>query len=356
MSVSALSEQLVKAGHEVWVYTTTANGTKELPVKTNCPVVVDGVNVIYFDRITKDHTHFSPKLLSAFGKQVKTFDVVHIHAWWNLVSVFCCIIALAKGVKVVVSPRGTLSKYSFSHKSGFIKQIFHQTVAKKLLRNCAIHVTSGSEQQELTELIKPKQLFNIPNFINLPAFEQQAKNNGDDHIKLLFLSRIDEKKGLDVLIHALSLVSIPWSLSIAGDGDARYIKNLKKIAAAKKIDQHISWLGFRHADKFEIYQQHDLFILPSHNENFGNVVIESLSVGTPVVLSKYVGLANYVSEHNLGWIFDLDEVSLKKTIEMAAGERNKRDTIQKTAPVLMRTHFGDDALNNYYVTMYEQII
>ncbi len=356
MSVSALSEQLVKAGHEVCVYTTTANGTEELPVTANSAVVVDSVNVIYFTRIVKGHTHFSPKLLSTLRKNATSFDVVHIHTWWNLVSVLSCIIALAKGVKVVVSPRGTLSKYSFAHKSGFIKQLFHQTIGKSQLRKCAIHTTSESELQELTDLIKPKQIFNIGNFINLPSFNPTTKSISTDYIKLLFLSRIDEKKGLNILINALALVSIPWTLSIAGNGDEEYIERLKQIAITKKIDQNIFWLGFRQADKFEIYQQHDLFILPSHNENFGNVVIESLSMGTPVLLSKYVGLADYVSRENLGWTFDLDEISLKNTIEAAIEDKTKRDTIQKNAPTLIRSHFSDEVLLDRYEAMYRKII
>jgi glycosyltransferase involved in cell wall biosynthesis len=356
MSVSSLSEQLVKAGHEVLVLTTTANGEEELSVEVNSPQVIDGVNVIYFDRITKDHTHFSPKLLSALNKKAAAFNVIHIHAWWNLVSVLSCVIALAKGVKVVVSPRGTLSKYSFTHKTGLLKSLFHQIIGRSLLRKCAIHATSDSEKKELTVLINPKQIFNIPNFIHLPLVQQHTKNNGGNVIKLLFLSRIDEKKGLDILINALASVNIPWSLSIAGDGDIRYIESLKQIAIAKKIDQHISWLGFRQTDKFEIYRQHDLFILPSHNENFGNVVLESLSVGTPVLLSKHVGLADYVSKENLGWVFDLNEVSLKDTIQLAASEKTKREIIQKDAPMLIRSHFSDVALVERYEAMYQQII
>lgn len=354
MSVSSLSEQLVKTSHDVLVLTTAANGKEELSVEVNSPQVIDGVNVIYFDRVTKDHTHFSPKLLSALIKKAATFNVIHIHAWWNLVSVLSCIIALAKGVKVVVSPRGTLSNYSFTHKSGFLKSVFHQIIGRNLLRRCVIHATSDSEEQELTALIKPKQIFNIPNFIHLPPIEQ-SKNSGGERIKLLFLSRIDEKKGLDILINALALVNIPWSLSIAGDGDIRYMESLKEIAIAKKIDQHISWLGFRHTDKFEIYRQHDLFVLPSHNENFGNVVIESLSVGTPVLLSKHVGLADYVSKENLGWVFDLNEVSLKDTIQLATNEKTKRDIIQKDAPILIRSHFSDRVLIRRYEGMYQQI-
>lgn len=356
MSVSSLSEQLIKARHEVVVFTTTANGKTELPVKANAAKVIDGVRVIYFDRITKDHTHFSPKLLNALRQQAKTFSIVHIHAWWNLVSVFSCAIALSKGAKVVVSPRGTLSNYSFKHKSGLLKSLFHKTIGVKLLRRCAIHATSVSELHELTDLINPKQIFNIPNFIRLPLSDQHNKAANSGPIKLLFLSRIDEKKGLDILINALATVSIPWSLSIAGDGDTRYIESLKKIAITKKIDRHISWLGFRQSDKFDIYNQHDLFILPSHNENFGNVVLESLSVGTPVLISKHVGLAEYVKDHNLGWIFDLDENVLKNTIELAARDTAKRLLIEKNAPALIRNDFGDDALIQNYINMYNQII
>ncbi|MEO6633403.1 MAG: hypothetical protein ABIN13_16815, partial [Mucilaginibacter sp.] len=81
MSVSMLAEQLVKADIQTEAYATTANGKTELPVTPNKPVTVDGVTVTYFKRLTKDHSHFSPALLRQLWKQVKRFDVVHIHAW-----------------------------------------------------------------------------------------------------------------------------------------------------------------------------------------------------------------------------------------------------------------------------------
>lgn len=356
MSVSALSEQLAKAGHDVWVFTTTANGENELIVKRNEPLNVDGVNVIYFKRITKDHSHFSPKLLSALYRNVKSFDVVHIHAWWNLVSVLSCILAIAKGVKVIVSPRGTLSTYSFQHKTAFLKKLFHQTIAKKLLSKCTIHSTSASEKSEINKLISAPKVFNIPNFITLPPLTVMQRNKNEEHINLLFLSRIDEKKGLDVFINALALLETPWKLSVVGEGDPEYIETLKKAARRKNIDQHINWLGFRGADKFDIYRDHDLFVLPSHNENFGNVVIESLSMGTPVLLSKNVGLADYVEEQNLGWVFNLDPVQLKNVLEAAVKDVNKRNLIQKNAPLLIREHFGTNALMAKYEAMYRQTL
>ncbi len=355
MSVSALSEQLVKAGHEVTVFTTTANGQHELNVEPNSTVMVDGVTVAYFERLTKDHSHYSPNLLSSLKKQINGFEVVHIHAWWNLVSVLSCFIALKKGAKVVVSPRGTLSDYSFTHKGSFIKKAFHKFVGKKLLNRCTIHVTSDSEQRELEQLINPKKFYNIANFIKLPEAKDISMSTESETIKLLFLSRIDKKKGLDVLFNALALVKIPWRLSIAGNGDPNYISELKSLAKDKQIEQHITWLGFRHADKFDVYAEHNLFVLPSHNENFGNVVIESLSMGTPVLVSKNVGLADFVAENNAGWVFNLTPTALKNTIEKAAVDKEKIASIKKNGRQLIDANFGSAVLIDKYINMYKQI-
>ena len=81
MSVAKLSEQLVRAGCQVSVFTTTANGKTELPVIPDIMTVVAGVNVTYFKRLTKDHSHWSPGLLLKLWRDATTFDVVHIHAW-----------------------------------------------------------------------------------------------------------------------------------------------------------------------------------------------------------------------------------------------------------------------------------
>jgi glycosyltransferase involved in cell wall biosynthesis len=356
MSVSKLSEQIVKAGHSLHVFTTTANGKAELPVVLNTTIDVDGVSVTYFKRITKDHSHFSPALLARLWHEVKQCDIVHIHAWWNLVSVLSCFIAVVKGVKVVVSPRGTLSAYSFNYRNSFSKKLLHQLIGKKLLDQSFIHATSPNEQKALSELIKPVQFFDIPNFVQLPPYEEVNIPLEPNCLKLLFLSRIDEKKGLDILLNALSAITISYRLTIVGDGNEQYINGLKQLAEQKGISENLTWLGFQHSNKFELYKQHDLFILPSHDENFGNVVIESLSMGTAVLISTHVGLADYVSTNNLGWVFNLDELSLKNTINEAARQPDKLMQIRNDAPLQVRADFNEEKLTQQYIAMYDQIL
>lgn len=347
---------MVNAGCIVTVFTTTANGAAELPVTPNTPLNVDGVNITYFKRMTKDHSHFSPALLKKLWTDVKTFDVVHIHAWWNLVSVLSCLVAVMRGVPVVVSPRGTLSSYSFGNKNTFYKKLIHACLGKPLLKRSHVHVTSEQERERLINIITPKGLINIPNFIDLPIYENIRTQANGDKLKLLFLSRIEEKKGLDILLNALAEVKAPYTLTIAGDGDQGYVGQLKALAAENNLTGQINWIGFQGNDKFGILQQHDLLVLPSYDENFGNVVIESLSMGTAVLISKYVGLADYVKEKDLGWVCEHNTASFAKHIDEISKESGKLATIRANAPLTIRNDFDEAGLTKRYINMYNNII
>lgn len=355
MSVSKLSEEMVKAGCEVEVFTTTANGRLELAVKPNQQVVVDGVPVTYFKRLTKDHSHFSPALLRKLWSNAKTYDVVHIHAWWNLVSVFSCLVALMRGCRVVVSPRGTLSAYSFTNRNDLLKSLLHHLLGKPLLKRCYIHVTSAREKQSIEALVQTKTIFNIPNFVALKEYKQ-AIFQGSEKLRLLFFSRIEEKKGLEILFDALVMTDVPYHLTIAGDGDPQYIEKLKALSRQNSIAENISWVGFQGSNKFDVLQQHDVMVLPSYDENFGNVVIESLSVGTAVLISKNVGLADYVEAHDLGWISEQDAASFSSFIKSINAGRDKLAAIRKQAPIQIRKDFDENGLTEQYIKMYHQII
>jgi glycosyltransferase involved in cell wall biosynthesis len=357
MSVSMLSENLVKAGIPIEVYATTANGKEELPVTAGSPVKVDGVTVTYFKRTTKDHSHYSPALFSQLNKEAKSFSLVHIHAWWNLVSIFSCFIALKQGVPVLLSPRGTLSPYSFKNKSIGVKWLIHQFAGKQLLKKCHVHTTSQRESDAITKLFHPKSITVLPNFVKLAPQKVYPEREAGPLLKLLFFSRIEEKKGLDLLLSALPLVTTPYTLTIAGDGDNSYIESLKAIAANLHLEEKINWIGFQNENKFDLLQEHDLFVLPSHDENFGNVVIESLAVGTPVLISEQVGLVDYVQQNKLGWVCPTNAASISQQInDIALRQQTELNRIRKEAPGLIYKDFNDDNLVKRYIAMYDELL
>jgi glycosyltransferase involved in cell wall biosynthesis len=357
MSVAMLCEALVNADISAEVFATTANGAVELPVEAGKAVMIDGVTVTYFKRITKDHTHFSPALVKALWKRVKEFDVVHIHAWWNLVSVLSCMVALIKGIPVVLSPRGTLSDYSFSNKNTGKKELIHHLFGKKLLAKCHIHITARRESVSVLNFITPLSITILPNFVKLEAGAVKEKPVAGAELKLLFFSRIEEKKGLDILLNALRSVTVPFRLTVAGDGDKDYIGHLKALVTDPVITDKITWAGFYNDDKFDLLRGHELLVLPSHDENFGNVVIESLSVGTPVLISENVGLADYVRQNNLGWICEANAGSVSKAINNISNNyHNEMMNIREHAPDMIRKDFSGDQLVQRYIQFYQNII
>jgi len=356
MSVSMLCEQLVNDNVSIEVFTTTANGKNELDVIPNQKVTVDGVPITYFKRITKDHTHLSPSLIRAAWKEAPRFDLVHIHAWWNLVSVFSCIVALVRKVPVLVSARGTLSPYSFRNKNISVKWFIHRLLGKLLLKSCHVHATSTREANAIAGVARPKSITILPNFVKLPKQTAYTENKPGEYLKLIFFSRIEEKKGLDILLDALIDVSVPYHLNIAGDGDELYIADLKMIATRNNIQHKISWLGFQNENKFDLIHQHDLLVLPSYDENFGNVVIESLSVGTPVLISEEVGLADYVQHNRLGWICQTTPVSVASLINSIAGQKHELNRIRSDAPAIIYHDFNKENLVKRYIAMYDKLI
>ena len=356
ISVSNLCEELAKS-NTVEVYTTTANGQSELSVQTGIKLLMDGVAVTFFSRLSKDHTHFSPGLILHYIQHIRKFDIIHVHAWWNTVSVICLIAGVLLGKTLIFSPRGTLSPYSFKSKNGFIKRLIFN-IGKPFLKKCHFHVTSELEEQHTLKLLNPKSIHIIPNLIKLP--EQNTESGNDtskasnlDPFKFFFISRIDEKKGLELLFASLRNLSYKWRLTIAGNGEKTYIDKLVRLSKEYNIDQNILWIGFlNNQEKFKAMKEQELLILPSYDENFANIVIECLSTGTPVLLSKNVGLSKFVEEYDLGWVFQRTEEELTACLNKVPDLSNKLKEIRQRSPEVIYSLFKPDVLIENYLKMY----
>ncbi len=358
------------ADFDIQVLTTTANGSRELDVPTKIPQTIDGVSVTYFKRLTKDHTHFSPSLLIHLRKMLNEAKqnnlkvVIHIHAWWNLVSVLSCLVAKRYKTPIVLSPRGMVNVYSNTHKNSKMKTLLNFLLANKLLKYCLLHLTSEKERTELPKFIDLNKTTLIPNLANLRrpalknlAFAEAYKTSSNGlPLKLIFLSRIDKIKGLDILFLALTHLKLDWQLTIAGTGEEKYVDSLKELATKLEIDNNISWLGQVGDEKFDLLAIHDVLVLTSYTENFANVVVESLSVGTPVLISEHVGLADYVNENGFGWITNLQPEKITKTLMEAAKDLKKRQHIRISAPQKITEDFDDGTLAKRYLRMYEDVL
>ena len=349
-----LAEHLVVLGHDVTVYTTTANGDSELDVESERELLVDGVKVKYFQRITKDHTHASPALWLSLNRTIKDFDVVHIHSWWSALVVGAALICKRRGVKPVLSSHGMFSEYILNTNNARKKMLLHRLYGKKLLENTFLHVSTQMELDEGKSLIPNWTGTVIPNLVDLSATLPHRRIN--DVFTIGFLSRVDPKKGLDLLIKALSEVTFPYRLIVGGNGDANYVESLKKLAQARGNADKIIWAGWQSAkQKFKFLAEVDLFAITSHSENFAAVVIEALSVGTPVLLSDQVGLKQYVGENDFGWISPMDRESISEVLIDIYEDESRRKRIGDLAPAAIRRDFAPESLAGKYAEYYRNI-
>lgn len=355
MVISLLAEELVRLGHTVTVFTTTSNGRAELDVPVGKKVVLDGVDVYYFKRYSGDKTQVSLALWKALKKEVRHFDLVHIHTWWNLLTLYAVQICARQGVQPVLSPHGMLSDYILQTNNAWLKRMITSTFGKKLLACTWLHVSTPMEWQESKRLVPSWQGRVIPNLVKLPA--RQHRRAVNEVFTIGFLSRVDAKKGLDILMRALGEVNFPFRLLIAGSGEAEYVHEMEALAHALGIAASVAWVGWKNGeDKFAFLAQADLFALTSHSENFAIVVIESLAVGTPVFISDQVGLKDFVAEQQLGWVTSLQVDDIARNLTAIARDEDGRIRICKAAPLLIREAFDTVCLTQQYLDFYQTVI
>ncbi len=362
-SVSTLCEAQVLAGNEVTVFTTDANGIKNLDVTLGINHSIEGVNVIYHKRLSGDHTHISPALWFKILRDVKHYDIVHLHSWWSILMVVSAWILSMKRIRFIISPRGMFSNYSFQHNRNPLKKGFlFEWVTKKVLKKQVFHCTAPSEAIEIKALFgHDVKYFTLPNLLKFPNITTQERNrqNNKDLLDLLFISRIDKKKGIELLLRSFKLIidsGVIAELNIVGTGDKNYISSLVHLTKELKIDHYINWKGnVEWRKKFYDIINSDLLILPSHNENFANVILETLYVGRPVIVSKHVGLSDYVNENNFGWVVELNEVQIAESIMDYVNRKNKWLSRQESIHEQILLDFDSKKLCNSYINYYKTV-
>ena len=363
-SISALCEAQVNLGHHVSVFTTNANGANNLNVPLGSSQSVNNVSVIYFPRITGDHTHISPKLWLQLFRDAKKYDIIHLHSWWSVLMIGCAWILRLKGIKFVFSPRGMFSNYSFNHNVNPIKKgIFFNMLTKPVLRKQIFHATAPSEEKEIKELFgKESKVFTLPNLLQFPDLSLSAIQNHsqNDTLNLLFISRVDRKKGIELLLRAVQLLKIDGlsiNLTVIGSGSHDYIQELKDLTLSLSINEIVEWKGsVEWKAKFDDILDTDILVLPSYNENFANIILETLYAGRPVILTKYVGLSDYVSSHNMGWVIDTKPEDIVDAVKDYV--TNKLDWQSKSLQMhhQILADFNQTVLAEKYISYYKETL
>ena len=259
----------------------------------------------------------SISLARALARKARVVDVVHNHSLWSMVNVASGWVVPRHRAKLVVSPRGTLSSWALS-RNRQVKSVLWLLQKRALVCADLLHATSDVELAEIRAQGFTSPVAVIPNGIDLPDISLRAQKANDSLRTLLFLSRIHPTKALDRLLAAwvqLQSKHKGWRLMIAGPGEAAHVKVVKALATTLNAVR-VDFPGPLFGDaKAQAYFEADLFVLPTHSENFGMVVAEALAHGCPAVVSRGAPWAGLETE-GCGWWVNNSVESLAETLDV----------------------------------------
>jgi glycosyltransferase involved in cell wall biosynthesis len=173
---------------------------------------------------------------------------------------------------------------------------------------------------------------------------------------LLFIGRINWKKGLDRLIAALP--GIPdCHLVVAGNDEELYQPELEALAATAGVRERMSFIGPVYGqDKSELFRRALMLVLPSYSENFGNVVLEAMAAGCPVAVTPEVGAADIVRESGAGAVLDGDPAKLGAGICTLIADPVALKRIGEKGREFVSLHYTWEAISLQMEAAYRQAI
>ena len=286
----------------VAVVTATTNHGQE-----TCPIACKEVDIghakitRFFARKRVNFYKIAPNLVPWLWGNITSFDAVHIHALFSFSSVVAALMARVRGVPYVVRPLGTLTRYGMMQRAYLKRASFSLIEAPILRKAAAVHFTSNEEWEEASSLNVAMRGVVIPLGVEEHKLGDGARLDAEYPVlkrqtAILFLSRLDPKKNLEVLLDAFARIApyYPNSrLLIAGEGNNSYVDELKKRVRALDLVDRVIWLGHVEGQrKQDLWARADIFVLPSFSENFGIAAVEAMLAGLPCVIGKGVAVAS----------------------------------------------------------------
>jgi glycosyltransferase involved in cell wall biosynthesis len=368
--VLGLSAALAAKNIDVTIITTDSNGDiGQLPldVPLNKPIQQNGYQIIYFRCYPWRRYKFSLSLLQWLNENARQFDLAHLHALFSPVTTLAATIARYHHLPYIIRPCGMLDPADLQKKKR-LKQIYATLLERPNLAGAAaIHFTSKEEAKiserfglgSTGQMPVPRDLV-IPLGVTAGLFPKRLRESQVPII--LFMSRIEPKKGLDLLIPALESIlesGIEFHFILAGSNpqDADYETQIKVQIYNSSLAKYTTITGFVSGDlKVEVLTKADLFVLPSYYENFGIAVAEAMAAGVPVVISDRIHIAEDIQQAEAGWVGPLEVGAIANSIKSALINPQERQRRGLNGKEYAKKHYNWEAIAQQTLDAYQQIL
>ncbi|RJS76368.1 glycosyltransferase [Methanophagales archaeon] len=324
-----ISRGLVERGHELTVYTTNRS-FYSTNLETNKQVCLEGMKIYYFENLRK---YFPWKTLPPLPyylpfiarKEIKNFDIVHIHGYRTILSVIVHHYAKKYGIPYVLQPHGSLPRIIEKQR---LKKLYDWVWGNRILRDASKLIAVSKEEAEYARLMgvggeKISVIYNgmdIESFKNLPEYGRFKEKYGIGGKMILYLGRIHKSKGIDIVINAYSQlikeINEDIAFVIAGSDDG-YKAELEKLIKKLNLRDKIKFTGFvDEGDKISAYVDADLFVhTVQYMGGVGLTPLEAILCGTPIIVTEECG--EVVKEANCGYLVKYGDVhDLKEKMKL----------------------------------------
>ncbi len=372
-SVHQLNKTLALNGIDVTVYTT--NDRLENDPNIGRRADVDKVKINYFSYSRFLHFlgstgwHFSLEMTRALRDQVKNFDLVYIVAIWNYPTAIAAYYCRKYKKPYIVSPRGLLYPYAVKKKL-YKKWLYYNLISKKdLMCASAIHYTSEDEKEACHSFLGLKnRAFVIPNGINLAEFDKlpdaevfrQRYALAKGNKIILFLGRINWKKGLDLLIDAYGRLLKERNdiyLVVAGNDEGGYLKKVEGWVKGFGVKGKVIFTGMLTGkNKLEAYAACDMFVLPSYSENFGMAAVEAMACVKPVIVSNNVGICREIKANNAGLVVECNANGICAALKSLLENPNLAKDLSLNAKSMVAKNYNIDDIAQRMLEAFEQVV
>ena len=304
-SISALHDSL-KKNFNITILSPKSNldGTKNLNIKNNSKSIV-----------------FTNSSFSFLLKNYSNYDVIWINSFFNLSHILLLLLSYTKKFKLIVSPRGELSKRAINSSNKFLKVLFIHII-KFLNTNVTYHATSVNEKFNILEYYKLSKVKYIANLFNHNYTESKCND-----FNFVFYSRLHKIKGLDIILDYIKKNKLKINLDIYGFVEDESYWDI----CSQKINslENVNYIGKINDGEINLLKdKYTFFIAPTLTENFGHAIIEMLSIGLIPIISKNTTPFENLTSEFVGLNFDLYDIHdftrvIKKVYSMTQNEISK---------------------------------
>jgi glycosyltransferase involved in cell wall biosynthesis len=233
-------------------------------------------------------------------------DIFHSHHYGSFVAEITAIVGKIKKTPTYVTIHSTFKEGGFIKKLLSFGYVCFFNIFSPLYSRI-FFISNKIKNDTYFSLIRESRKKTIYNYVPHPPKIKCNKRKDS----ILFIGRLMYQKGVDILIKSLVKIKKLYpniTLTIIGDGPLKYGEKLKKIIRENHLERNVSFVGKKFGiEKWKEYYSHNILVIPSRDEGFGNVVIEGMLSKIPVIISDQGALSETSS--GLAPCFNIDNVS-----------------------------------------------